>query len=160
MIRLTNLADYAVILMGALARRDGRMNAAELAAGTGLPVPAVSKILGTLSRAGLALSHRGLKGGFSLGRPAHDITMADIIEAVDGPIALVHCIENAPGECEYEPICTMRPHWQMINNAVRDGLKKVSLADIAYHPVPANAHLLDGAPPFLAQSRALEGSDA
>ncbi|GAK32510.1 Rrf2 family transcriptional regulator [Iodidimonas nitroreducens] len=160
MIRLTNLADYAVILMGALARRDGRVNAAELAAETGLPVPAVSKILGTLSRAGLALSHRGLKGGFSLGRPAHEITMADIIEAVDGPIALVHCIENAPGDCEYEPICTMRPHWQMINNAVRDGLSKVSLGDIAHHPIPANGHLPAGSRAPLHHNLALEGTDA
>ena len=138
MIRLTNLADYAVVLMGHLARRDKRINATELASETGLPVPTVSKILGAVSRAGLAVSHRGLKGGFSLAKPASEITVADIIEAVDGPIALVHCIENAPGDCDLEPVCSMRTHWQVINRAVKDGLSRVSLSEIAADaPQPA-----------------------
>lgn len=139
MIRLTNLADYAVVLMGHLARRDRRGNASELAEETGLPVPTVSKILGAMSRAKLLASHRGLKGGFTLARPAGEITIADVIEAVDGPIALVHCIENAPGDCDYEPICTMRTHWQVINAAVKDGLERVTLADIAGDTPPAAA---------------------
>lgn len=131
MIRLTNLADYAVILIGRLAQKDGRVNATDLAADTGLPIPTVSKILGALSRAGLAKSHRGLKGGFSLARPAAEITIVDVIEAMDGPIALVHCIENAPGDCDLEPVCAMRTQWQIINSAVKDGLSKVTVADIA-----------------------------
>jgi len=139
MIRLTNLADYAVVLMGQLARRDRRANATELAEETGLPVPTVSKILGAMSRAGLLASHRGLKGGFTLARPASEVTVADVIEAVDGPIALVHCIENAPGDCDYEPICNMRPHWQVINAAVRDGLARITLADIAGDAPPIGA---------------------
>jgi len=139
MIRLTNLADYAVVLMGHLARRDRRANANELAEETGLPVPTVSKILGAMSRAALLASHRGLKGGFTLARPACEISVADVIEAVDGPIALVHCIENAPGDCDYEPICTMRTHWQVINAAVRDGLERITLADIAGDSPPAAA---------------------
>jgi len=139
MIRLTNLADYAVVLMGHLARRDRRANATELAEETGLPVPTVAKILGAMSRADLLASHRGLKGGFTLARPACEISIADVIEAVDGPIALVHCIESAPGECDYEPICAMRTHWQVINAAVKDGLARVSLSDIAGDTPPAAA---------------------
>jgi len=130
MIRLSNLADYAVVLMGHLARRDRRANATEIAGETGVPVPTVAKILGAMSRAGLLVSHRGLKGGFSLARPAGEITIADVIEAADGPIALVHCVETAPGDCDLESICAMRPHWQTINAAVRDGLAGVSLADL------------------------------
>ncbi len=131
MIRLTNLADYAVVLAGQLARSDRRSNASELAGATGLPVATVSKILGAMSRAGLLASHRGLKGGFSLARPASEISVAEVIEAVDGPIALVHCIENAPGDCDFEPVCAMRTHWQIINAAVKDGLERVRLSDIA-----------------------------
>lgn len=131
MIRLTNLADYAVVLMSHMAGRDRRANAAELAGLTGLPVPSVSKILGAMTRAGLLVSHRGLKGGFSLARAASEISVADVIEAVDGPIALVHCIENAPGDCDFEEVCAMRTHWQIINGAVRDGLSRVTLAEIA-----------------------------
>lgn len=139
MIRLTNLADYAVVLMGHLARRDRRANASDLAEETGFPVPTVAKILGAMSRAKLLASHRGLKGGFTLARPAGEITIADIIEAVDGPIALVHCIENAPGDCDYEPICAMRTHWQVINAAVKEGLGRVTLADIAGEAPPVAA---------------------
>lgn len=131
MIRLTNLADYAVVLMSHMAQRDRRANASELAALTGLPVPSVSKILGAMTRAGLLVSHRGLKGGFLLARPSGEISVADVIEAVDGPIALVHCIENAPGDCDFEQVCAMRTHWQIINCAVRDGLSRVTLAEIA-----------------------------
>ncbi|GAB4576318.1 MAG: SUF system Fe-S cluster assembly regulator [Rhodothalassiaceae bacterium] len=139
MIRLTNLADYAVVLMGALARADHRLCAAELAGETGLPAPTVSKILGAVTRAGLAVSHRGMKGGFALSRPASEISIADVIEAVDGPIALVHCIEAAPGDCDFEQVCAMRTHWQLINEAVRSGLAGISLADIAAAPPPPAA---------------------
>jgi len=139
MIKLTNLADYAVVLMSELARRDQRANASELAEETAIPVPTVSKILGAMSRAGLLASHRGLKGGFTLARPAGEISVADVIEAVDGPIALVNCIENAPGECDYEPICNMRTHWQVINAAVKDGLQRVTLADVSGDVPPFSA---------------------
>lgn len=139
MIRLTNLADYAVILIGQLARRDMRVSAADLAAETGLPIPTVSKVLGALTRAGLAQSHRGLKGGFSLAQAACDITIVDVIEAVDGPIALVHCIENAPGDCDLESICSMRTQWQIINTAIKDGLARITIADIANAVPPAFA---------------------
>ncbi|RMD87557.1 MAG: SUF system Fe-S cluster assembly regulator [Alphaproteobacteria bacterium] len=138
-MRLTNLADYAVVLAGRLAGNDRRSNAATLAEETGLPVATVAKILGAMSRAGLLASHRGLKGGFSLARPASEISVADVIEAVDGPIALVHCIENAPGDCDFEPVCAMRLHWQVINHAVRDGLERVRLSDIAGVTPPAAA---------------------
>ncbi len=139
MIRLTNLADYAVVLASRLACTDRRSNATELAGDTGLPVATVSKILGAMSRAGLLASHRGLKGGFTLARPASEISIAEVIEAVDGPIALVHCIENAPGDCDFEPVCAMRTHWQIINAAVREGLERVRLSDIAGAAPPAAA---------------------
>ncbi len=147
MIRLTNLADYAVVLISQLARRDTRISAADLATETGLPVPTVSKVLGALTRAGLAQSHRGLKGGFSLAQAACDITIVDVIEAVDGPIALVHCIENAPGDCELESICSMRTQWQIINAAVKDGLSRVTIADITNATPPAFALATHESPP-------------
>ena len=136
MIRLTNLADYAVVLMCHLAHhRHDVHNAADLASDTMIPVPTVSKILGALSRARLLRSQRGVKGGFSMTRPAADITVADIIEAVDGPIALTNCIEDAPGDCNLEPVCAMRTHWQTINGAVKQALAGITLAEIAA-PVP------------------------
>ena len=131
MIRLTNLADYAVVLMSELARTDRRANASDLAQGSGIPEPTVSKILGQMKRAGLLVSSRGVKGGFALARPAGDITVADVIEAVDGPIALTNCVSTAERECTLEPVCSMAVHWQTINEAVRGALAGISLKEIS-----------------------------
>ncbi len=130
MIRLTNLADYAVVLMCEVAGATDRINAQNLSASTNIPVPTVSKILNALSRADLLVSHRGLKGGFVLARAADEITAADIIEAIDGPIAVTHCTEPTDNDCSYTNICVMRPKWQVINSAVKDALDDVTLASL------------------------------
>lgn len=138
MIKLTNLADYAVVLMCHLAQEPLELSSAVGLAGMSrVPVPTVSKILGALSRAGILRSQRGLKGGFFLARTAEDISVADIVEAVDGPIALTNCIEDAPGDCDLETLCMMKPHWQTINLAVKEALSGISLAEIAAPPITA-----------------------
>ncbi|MGK2285563.1 SUF system Fe-S cluster assembly regulator [Pedomonas sp. V897] len=131
MVRLSNLADYAVVVMCQMALTDdARPSAASVAAATNVPLPTVAKLLGTLSRAGLLQSYRGIGGGFALARPAGEISVAEIVEAVDGPIALTHCTDPAPGQCAREGICSIKPHWQIINRTIRDALSTVSLADL------------------------------
>lgn len=130
MIRLTNLADYAVVLMCDIANAPDRVSAQDLSARTNIPVPTVSKILNGLGRANLLASHRGMNGGFSLARSADEISVADIVEAIDGPIALTHCTETADDDCSYTEICSMRPKWQVINGAVRSALDGVSLSSL------------------------------
>ena len=131
MIRLTNLADYAVVLMCQFpADPDFRASAVGLSEQTKLPLPAVSKVLNQLSNAGFLNSHRGLKGGFTLAKTADDISVADIIEAVDGPISLTNCIEDEESDCSVENMCVMRPHWQLINQAVRGALDTIRLSEI------------------------------
>lgn len=131
MIRLTNLADYAIVLMVELARSSDRLNATDLAGITRLPVPTVSKILGLLGRAGLLKSHRGLKGGFSLIQAPEDISVAAIIEAVDGPIALVNCVDSSTAGCSIESLCSMRTNWAFLNQQVRNTFAAVSLAQMS-----------------------------
>ncbi|MEE8258489.1 MAG: SUF system Fe-S cluster assembly regulator [Sphingomonadales bacterium] len=141
MIRLTNLADYGVVLMCHMTRAPKDLyNAVCLSKETGIPVPTVSKIMGALSKADLLTSHRGLKGGFRMKRAAEDISVANIIEAVDGPIALTNCIEHTPGDCCYESLCSMKPHWQVINTVIRKGLDGITLDEIA-NPALALANL-------------------
>lgn len=131
MVRLSNLADYAVVVMCQMAVSDeARPSAANIAAATTSPLPTVAKLMGTLSRAGLLLSYRGISGGFCLARPAESISVGEIVEAVDGPIALTHCTDPAPGQCARESICSIKPHWQIINRTIRDALSTVSLADL------------------------------
>ena len=131
MIRLTNLADYAVVVMTAAGQScDPRLSAGAVAAATGVPVPTVAKLMSILTRAGLLVSTRGVSGGFQLARPATSITVADIVEAVDGPISLTQCAHAVPSECAFEGSCAVRPHWSLINRTVRDALAAVTLADI------------------------------
>lgn len=134
-MRLSNLADYAVITMSQAATHcgDGRVSAAELASETGLPVPTVQRLVSKLTAAGLLRSVRGAKGGLQLGRPAAAITVADIVEAVEGPIALTACIENAAC-CDYEAGCRIKPHWPMINEALRGALAGITLETLRTLP--------------------------
>ncbi|MGB3470625.1 MAG: SUF system Fe-S cluster assembly regulator [Erythrobacter sp.] len=136
-MRLSNLADYAVITMCQAATHcgDGRVSAAELASETGLPVPTVQRLVSKLTSAGLLRSVRGAKGGLQLGRPAAAITVADIVEAVEGPIALTACI-NSAGTCGHEANCNLKPHWPMINSALRGALAGITLDHLRVPPNP------------------------
>lgn len=133
-MRLSNLADYAVVTMSAAARHCGgaRVSAAELADETGLPGPTVSKLVSKLTAAGLLRSVRGSGGGLQLARPAAAITLADIVEAVEGPIALTACIDGH--DCAVDHNCTVKPHWPVVNAALRGALAGIPLTRLAQNP--------------------------
>ncbi len=132
MLRLTNLADYSVVVMTAAARCvDGHLSAAVVATRTGIPAPTVAKVMGLLTRGGLLASSRGVAGGFRLARAPQAISVADIIEAVEGPIALTNCQHGETSSCALEGSCAVRPHWRPINVAVRAAFAAVTLADLA-----------------------------
>lgn len=135
-MRLSNLADYAVITMGQAASHcgDGRVSAAELATETGLPVPTVQRLVSKLTAAGLLRSVRGAGGGLQLGRPAAAITVADIVEAVEGPIALTSCVEGA--SCDYETGCSMKSHWPIITDKLRGALAEITLDHLRHSNIP------------------------
>jgi FeS assembly SUF system regulator len=144
-MRLSNLADYAVITMcqAALHCGNGRVSAAELAKETGLPVPTVQKLVSRLTAAGLLRTVRGAHGGLQLGRPAAAITVADIVEAIEGRIALTACIDHSA--CDFEAGCNMKPHWPIINEALRGALAGVTLAQLR-GPVASPATLSEDLP--------------
>lgn len=136
-MRLSSLADYAVVMMSAAARHCGgvaRLNATLLAEETGVPLPTVQKLVSRLSAAGLIESARGTGGGFRLSRPPSAINLAEIIEAIEGPIALTSCTEHAARDCKAEDTCQVKPHWNVVNGAVRGALAGVSLATLAALP--------------------------
>jgi len=131
-MRLSSLADYAVVVMSAAARHgaDARLSATSLASETGVPLPTAQKVMGKMAGAGLLTSARGAGGGFMLARPVEEISVADIVEAVDGPIAIAQCLHDKPSDCALESNCAVRPHWSLINVRVREALSDVSLAAI------------------------------
>ena len=132
-MRLTHLADYAVVLMTAAARRPAaaRLSATELSAETGVPLPTAQKLMGQLAASGLLSSVRGAGGGFTLARPAGEISLADIVEAVEGPIALTMCSDSNNHECILDKHCRVKPHIGIVGNAVRGALGAVRLTELA-----------------------------
>ncbi|MCB2059976.1 MAG: SUF system Fe-S cluster assembly regulator [Novosphingobium sp.] len=132
-MRLSSMADYSVVIMTAAARHCGgaRVSAGQLAEETGLPAPTVQKLVSRLTSAGLLRSSRGVGGGLRLARPAAAISLADIVEAVEGPIALTACIEEARQDCTLEECCAVRQHWPVVNRALRGALAEVSLTDLS-----------------------------
>src|SRR6476660_4540381 len=131
-MRLTHLADYAVVLMTAAARypAGARLSATELAEDTGVPLPTTQKLMGQLAASGLLTSSRGAGGGFVLARPAAEISLADIVEAVEGPIALTMCSDSNNHQCLLDAHCRVKPHIGAVGNAVRGALGAVSLTSL------------------------------
>jgi Rrf2 family protein len=143
-MRLSSLADYAVVMMSAAARHCGqaglapaangkraKVNATTLSAETGIPLPTAQKLVSRLSTAGLLESSRGTGGGVRLARPPASISLADIVEAVEGPIQMTTCVDAERHECALEGACQVRPHMGVVNGAVRGALQGVSLSSLA-----------------------------
>ncbi len=130
MLRLSKLTDYGVVVMAHLARQPERPHtAAEIAAALPLGAPTVSKLLKLLARGGLLVSQRGAKGGYVLAREAKQISVAQVIDALEGPIALTECV--LPGVCRQAENCGVRDNWVKLSGTVYHALDGVSLAEMA-----------------------------
>lgn len=130
MLRITKQTDYGLIALTQLASAPERVHsAAELAAAGGLPAPMVSKVLKVLGRAGLVDSVRGVAGGYRLARRPEDLTVAEIVAALEGPIAITDCLVTTE-VCQHQALCPTHNHWHLINGAIQGALSQVSLADL------------------------------
>jgi FeS assembly SUF system regulator len=135
MIRLSKLTDYGFVLLTRFACSDGEvwLTARDLADATGLPLPTVSKLLKVFSKHGILDAQRGVYGGYRLARQPEDIRILDVIELVDGPIAITDCACEADtgAACSIEAHCPTRPHWQKITERIRTALSDLTLVDMA-----------------------------
>lgn len=130
MFKLGKLTDYGTVLMTALAANPARLQTSqELAASTRLAAPTVAKLLKLLAKAGLVEALRGAHGGYRLARSPERITVADIVTAIEGPIALTQC--SVHRGCGIELHCGVRSNWRVINDAIRSALEAVTLAQMA-----------------------------
>lgn len=131
MLRISKLTDYATVVLAEMARRpDDCVSSSQLAERVRLEPPTVAKVLKTLARAGLVSSIRGVNGGYRLAQPADEVSVAEIVAAMEGPIALTECgLES--GLCSHESDCNLRGNWQRIGQAVEQALSELSLADLA-----------------------------
>ncbi|MFH1016630.1 MAG: SUF system Fe-S cluster assembly regulator [Pseudomonadota bacterium] len=142
MIRLSRLTDYGFVVLRHFASHPelAAMNARDVAQSTQLPFPTVGKLLKLLTKRGLLASHRGANGGYTLARPPERITIAEIIAALEGPIAVTEC-NIADGACDQESHCPTRPHWHLINAAIYDALQKIALSNMAESAQGSNGAL-------------------
>lgn len=138
MLRISKLTDYGTVLLAHLAGTPGAVcSAADVAEATGIGLPTVSKLLKSLGRAGLVTSTRGANGGYRLARDPMQISAANVIDALEGPVSITEC-SASDSQCDYEQVCNVGGAWQRINIAIRHALDEVTLLDLlrANSPVP------------------------
>jgi len=141
MLRITKLADYGVMLMSYMADQEGELcKASDVAKALYLPLPTVSKLLKNLTQSHIVESVRGVHGGYRLARLATEISVQDVIQSLEGPIALTEC-SLAHSQCEQLNVCKVQNNWQRISQAVHNALKEVSLADMANDDLHLNMHI-------------------
>lgn len=134
MIRMSRLTDYGIVLMRYLAMHPERVHTAtEVADGARLPLPTVGKLLRKLTREGVLVSHRGVKGGYSLARTPEKISVAGVIRAVEGPVGLTVCSEPS-GDCDRESSCPVGGHIHRINRAIWGALEGMTISDMLQPP--------------------------
>ena len=152
-MRLNRMTDYAILVLGALAHRHGETLASgRVAEKTDLAQPTVAKVLKMLLAAGLVETQRGVRGGYRLMKVSAQISLVDIVEAMEGPIAVTDCIDSAREPCMASNCCGMRKHWKHINLAIRKALMEVTLEDLVN---PAQFLPTPGTPPLTEDDRRL-----
>lgn len=151
MLRLSKLTDYAVVVLVQLSRGQVCQTAPGIARSTGVPEPTVAKVLKALAAARIVTSQRGARGGYSLSLPADTIDVASVVTAIEGPIALVACVEGSGKDCDAHHLCPARGRWDVVNTAIRAALSAISLADLDRGPAPH----LRVAPPAAVQPASL-----
>jgi len=130
MLRVNKLTDYGSVILSHMARNPNqRFSATSLAREVDLPTTTVKKLLKMLSKNALVTAHRGKNGGYCLARPAQQISLVDIVSAIEGPVALTECCVKA-GICRIEEQCNIRDNWQNINRIIHNRLAQVTLAEM------------------------------
>ena len=128
MLRLNRMTDYAILLLAVLAsRHDEIVPTSAIAHHTQLNQPTIAKVAKALVKAGLITAERGVNGGYRLARHASHVHAAEVIEAIEGPIALTACVEGVDEPCETRHGCFMSGHWNEVNNSIRQALERVTL---------------------------------
>lgn len=136
MLRISKLTDYGTLVLAHLSADEARpTSAADVASATGIALPTVSKLLKSLAKAGLVSSTRGAQGGYELARSAAEISAADIIDALEGPVHITECSAD-DSHCDLEAICNVGGTWQRINVAIRKALGDISLTDLKRSKAP------------------------
>lgn len=153
MLRISRLTDYGTVVLAHLAGdKAGLVSAAEVATATGIAPPTVSKLLKSLAKSGLVISTRGSHGGYRLARDAQEISAADVIDALEGPVSITEC-SSSDSHCDFEAWCNVGSAWQRINVAIRRTLDEISLVDLLRNSRPVSRFEFAGLPISVEQTK-------
>lgn len=127
------MADYGIVLLTTIARLEENISvtAKDLAVDSQLPLPMVSKVLKLLSKEGLLTSQRGARGGYSLAKKPEEISVADIVTTLDGPIVMADCLNDTKAHCSINSSCTIKKYWKLVNDRIVNSLQTISLAELS-----------------------------
>ncbi len=135
MISITKHTDYAIVILAHFSKNPSHLVSAKgLSTSLKLPYPTVSKLLKILAKSGLLESTQGAQGGYTLRKPSSEISIASVVEAVEGPIAMTECTMGTVSQCQTEDWCSVKPHWALINQVIKKSLEKLPLSALL-HPV-------------------------
>ena len=145
MLRLNRMTDYAILVLGVLhSRQDSLLSSGQIAEAAQLTQATAAKVIKALVAADLVRTQRGIRGGCQLSRPVNRISIAEVVEAIEGPIALTACVDGAEEPCSVQQGCFMGGNWNRVNTALRGALLSVSLADLfdpaSLFPEPTTGH--------------------
>jgi Rrf2 family protein len=145
MLRLTKKADYGLMALKYLAEQASNpaphghaQSAKDIAEAYHIPPQLLAKILQTLTRGGILVSHAGTNGGYALARPAHDITAFEVIRAIDGPLFITSCI-TIHGTCDLHGTCTIKEPLRKVNDSIKDLLSGIRISDLVEDGIHSNA---------------------
>lgn len=141
MFKVNKLTDYATVILIEMAATNSVRSAQSISMSTGIPLPTIVKLMKVLVKAGLAAAQRGALGGYRLTRSEDRISIADIIEALEGPIALTACVSASEKQCSFESLCPAVGKWDGINHVVTDALRKVPLSDMIHNSAEVHNNL-------------------
>lgn len=130
MIKLSRMSDYAVVVLETLARQDTSLSASQIATAIKLPEPTVAKVLKQMATGGLVTSSRGVNGGYTIARPANQITVFDIVSVIEGRVSLTACVDGDHEPCALSGGCAMNGRWEVVNSAVKKAFESITLADM------------------------------
>ncbi len=131
MIRVSKLADYGMVILSVMSASPNKvMNAASISRASKLPEPTVSKVLKLLVKADILQSKRGINGGYIMLRSANDLSINEIIRAIDGPLCIISCVDTVKSDCKLFDSCTIRRGWGNVNKVLSDVLDNLKLSDM------------------------------
>lgn len=127
MIRISRMADYALLVVFKMRSFDELVTLSCLCEITHLPLPTIRKLMRALTKSNLVKSVRGPHGGYKLSRQPEQTSIAEVIEAIDGPIALTECAKSGGGDCQISSTCELKENWNIVNRLISNALHNVTL---------------------------------